>query len=85
MKKMSLGSWAVVVILLGLLALAGITAFREWTLDQSIRIPPYGYAAIVLGLFISIGVGSGLMALIFYSSRYGYDEPPRLRDGDDPH
>jgi hypothetical protein len=85
MKKMGMGSWIVVGALSGLLVLTGITAFKEWTLDQSITIPSYGYAAIILGILISVAVGVGLMALIFYSSRYGYDEPPqRLRDGDDP-
>jgi hypothetical protein len=84
-KKMGVGSWIVVGTLLGLLVLASIVAFNEWNLDQSITIPSYGYAAITLGIFISVAVGVGLMTLVFYSSRYGYDEPPRrLGDGDDP-
>jgi hypothetical protein len=33
---------------------------------------------MVLGVLVSLGVGFGLMALIFYSSRKGYDEPPVL-------
>ena len=32
--------------------------------------------ALAFGAFLSILVGGGLMALIFYSSRKGYDEPP---------
>jgi hypothetical protein len=40
---------------------------------------------MALGVIISLAVGFGLMALIFYSSRKGYDEPPVLiapdRDG----
>jgi hypothetical protein len=33
---------------------------------------------MVFGVIISLAVGFGLMALIFYSSRKGYDEPPVL-------
>jgi hypothetical protein len=73
--KMGYGSWAVVVALIAILILAGVAAFREWNLDQSIEIPAYGYVAIILGLLFSLLVGVGLMALMFFSSRYGYDEP----------
>ena len=38
-------------------------------------MPTAGYVAMMLGVVFSIVVGCGLMALIFYSSRYGYDEP----------
>ncbi|UTD29778.1 hypothetical protein [Bradyrhizobium sp. WD16] len=43
-------------------------------------LPAEGYTALALGAGFSIMVGFALMALVFYSSRYGYDEPPRLRD-----
>jgi hypothetical protein len=33
---------------------------------------------MALGVIVSLAVGFGLMALIFYSSRKGYDEPPVL-------
>jgi hypothetical protein len=33
---------------------------------------------MALGVIFSMVVGVGLMALIFYSSRKGYDEPPVL-------
>jgi hypothetical protein len=33
---------------------------------------------MALGVLLSLGVGFGLMALLFYSSRKGYDEPPVL-------
>jgi hypothetical protein len=34
----------------------------------------HGWVALGLGVFFSIVIGCGLMALMFYSSRYGYDE-----------
>jgi hypothetical protein len=33
---------------------------------------------MALGVIFSLAVGFGLMALLFYSSRRGYDEPPVL-------
>ena len=33
-----------------------------------------GYAAMTLGIIFTLLVGCGLMALMFYSSRRGYDE-----------
>ena len=30
---------------------------------------------MILGVVLSLVVGCGLMALVFYSSRHGYDEP----------
>ena len=41
-------------------------------------MPPIGYAAMAAGILFSLLVGVGLMALVFYSSRAGYDEPARL-------
>jgi len=37
-------------------------------------IPLYGWFAIAGGVVVSLAVGGGLMALVFYSSRRGYDE-----------
>ena len=38
----------------------------------------HGYAAMILGIVFSLLVGCGLMGLLFYSSRHGYDEPSDL-------
>jgi hypothetical protein len=37
----------------------------------------------MLGILFSLIVSVGLIALIFYSSRYGYDEPPNILSDDD--
>jgi hypothetical protein len=41
-------------------------------------MPTSGYIFMALGVVLSLLVGFGLMGLIFYSSRRGYDE-----DGND--
>ena len=38
-------------------------------------MPAIGYVAMGFGIVFSLLVGCGLMALVFYSSRHGYDEP----------
>ena len=37
-------------------------------------MPAVGYLAMALGVVFSLIVGCGLMALLFYSSRHGYDD-----------
>ena len=40
----------------------------------------HGIAALILGTLFSLGLGIGLMALVFYSSRHGYDEPGQRKE-----
>lgn len=42
--------------------------------NAAIDIPFYGYLALAGGVVVSLAVGGGLMALVFYSSRHGYDD-----------
>ena len=64
------------VPLFALLAVSLWFAATAWShFDSSeIEIPFYGYMAIAGGVAMSLLVGGGLMALIFYSSRHGYDD-----------
>jgi hypothetical protein len=63
--------------MLALLAGAGIVAYEGWTVHGDVDMPTSGYVAMWLGVLFSVLVGAGLMGLIFYSSRKGYDEPHR--------
>jgi len=82
--RLGLGSWTILVVLFLLLAGTFAIVYFGWTLANGTDVPVSGYVAMVFGVFASLGVGFGLMALIFYSSRKGYDEPPVLisPDGD---
>jgi hypothetical protein len=76
--RMGLGSWIILILLLSLLVATGVVIYLGWILANGTDVPTSGYAAMVFGVIISLAVGFGLMALLFYSSRKGYDEPPVL-------
>jgi hypothetical protein len=56
--------------------LAGLS---RWTAASDVEISTHGYIAMGLGVFFSLLVGCGLMALVFYSSRRGYDDLPQAK------
>jgi hypothetical protein len=72
-----LGTWITIAIMLALLAATAYVAYRGWT-STDVAIPTTGYVAMWLGIIFSLAVGIGLMTLVFYSNRKGYDEPPEL-------
>jgi hypothetical protein len=83
MRSMGGGSWAILATLLILLVGAIVLSYQGWTSAAGTDVPASGYVALVLGVIASLAVGFGLMALVFYSSRAGYDEPARLVQKDD--
>jgi hypothetical protein len=82
--RLDVGSWTILIVLLLLLAGTFVIVYFGWKLANGTDVPASGYVAMVFGVLISLAVGFGLMALIFYSSRKGYDEPAVLilSDGD---
>jgi hypothetical protein len=78
---MKTGSWIVVGLLLALLAATIWFGYEGLVTDPDVHVSEHGYIAMALGIFFSLVIGIGLMGLVFYSSRAGYDEPPhRLED-----
>ena len=72
------GTWGMVGIgvpLLVILAAAVWFAIHAWASVGGAPMPTAGYVAMTLGIVFSVVIGCGLMALLFYSSRHGYDEP----------
>ena len=55
----------------GMLAMVMFGVLTNW--DAS-YMSVHGWIALGLGTFLSLAVGGGLMALVFYSARKGYDD-----------
>ena len=75
----------VFAVIASLLALLGVTlwfAYTAWTSLEGPPMPAIGYLALGGGVVMSLLVGCGLMALVFYSSRHGYDDIDRSRPSD---
>jgi hypothetical protein len=68
-----MGRALVFISLIGLLAGALVLAYVTWTSVEA-TIPPAVYVIMALGVVVTLGVGAGLMGLVFYSSRRGYDD-----------
>jgi hypothetical protein len=69
-----------VVVLLGLLAASVTLALWIWRELGNVAIGTHGLIAIGLGAVLTFGLGAGLMALMFFSARRGYDEQARESD-----
>lgn len=61
-------------VLLGLLALASVLGYWFWTELDDVEISFHGWIALTLGAVLTVLVGAGLMALVFFSHRRGYDD-----------
>ncbi|HUC69152.1 MAG TPA: hypothetical protein VMA53_27295 [Stellaceae bacterium] len=66
-----------------ILALVAIGVYTWRSLGPT-EMDSNGYVALILGVLGTVGLGVGLMALLFFSHRYGYDDeaggraaPPR--------
>jgi hypothetical protein len=79
MKRSDIGTIALIVFLGIMLLGVGYFAYEGLTVGEG-PVPSDFYIAMTLGVVFSLVVGVGLMALVFYSSRKGYDEPPSFRE-----
>ncbi|UGA42502.1 hypothetical protein HU230_0030040 [Bradyrhizobium quebecense] len=69
---------AISIGLLVLLAAVGAYAF-EGLMVLDAPVPTYGIVMLTIGITLLVAVGVGLMGLLFYSSRRGYDAPPHIK------
>jgi hypothetical protein len=72
-----------IIVLLGLLAASAAVAFWVWQEIGEVEIGAHGLIAIGLGAGLTFLLGAGLMALMFFSARRGYDD--RAHEADDTH
>jgi hypothetical protein len=65
---------AVIAGVVGLVALLAALIVPMWWLTADIGLSATAYGAIILMVIFCFLVGGGLMFLIFYSARKGYDD-----------
>ncbi len=86
---MNLKSVFLIVVLVAILGAALAFSWHVWTTvgaDQSqggMAMNGNGVAALIIGAVATLLVGGGLMALVFYSSRRGYDDAADLKHLDE--
>ena len=59
---------------IALVLLVGAVVATFWTSIGDTNISPAGWIAMGFGVIVTVALGIGLMALVFISSRRGYDE-----------
>jgi hypothetical protein len=66
--------YALIAATVALVVLIAAAIVPMWVMTAGISLPPAAIGAIVLMVIGSFAVGGGLMFLIFYSARKGYDD-----------
>ncbi|SRR6266446_1815884 len=69
---LGVGGWIAVVALVGVLGASVWFAFYGWNLTDA-KVSTSGMISLALGVVISMVLGGGLMALVFWSNKKGYD------------
>ena len=72
-----MSKWLVTAMLLGLVIATIWVSYDLWIMVVA-TVPAFVWLLLAIGGILSIVLGGGLMALVFYSNRMGYDEPPIL-------
>ena len=70
-------SWAAVVIAVAVVLVFGAVIAVLWTNLGESEISGAGWLAMALGVTVTLALGVGLMGLVFFSNRRGYDEVGR--------
>ena len=73
-------SWVAAAIAGAVVLVIGVFIAVQWIGIGDSEISGAGWLAMGLGVIITLALGIGLMALVFISSRRGYDEIGR-KDG----
>jgi nitrate reductase gamma subunit len=75
----------IVAAVLGLSAMG--VAWQAWQATIEVQMTTTGIVAMILGGLATVALGAGLIALLFFSNRKGFDDragaPPTLKRPDD--
>ena len=68
-------TWIAVAAAVAVVILLIVVITQLWTGLGDSGMSAGGWVALVLGVLATLALGIGLMALVFISSRRGYDDP----------
>jgi hypothetical protein len=72
-----------IVTLVVCVGLGTVGIYYATTINSDVPLSDSGSFALIIGVTFTLILGVGLMALIFFSSRNGFDEPPDVQsDGE---
>jgi hypothetical protein len=72
-NRLGPAGWFAILVLAGFLLWSIWYAVKAWNALGGIEISSTGWIIIAIGILATVGLGAGLMALIFYSSRKNFD------------
>jgi hypothetical protein len=71
--RLSAAGWIALAVLVGFLLVSLWYAVKVWTSMAGVHMSGWGWMFLILGIVVTVGLGAGLMALVFYSSRHDMD------------
>lgn len=71
--KLTAAGWITLAVLLGLFGVSLWYAVKVWGAMSGVAMSGWGWTFLILGVVVTIGLGAGLMALVFYSARHDMD------------
>jgi hypothetical protein len=72
-SPLSAAGWIALVVLGAFFFVSLWYALRVWTSMAGVHMSGTGWFFLVLGVIVTIALGAGLMALVFYSARHNMD------------
>jgi hypothetical protein len=71
--SLSAAGWFALVVLAAFFVISLWYAVKVWTAMAGVHMSGFGWFFLVLGVVVTIALGAGLMALVFYSARHDMD------------
>ena len=76
--------WTIAAVAVAAVGAVAIAVLRLWNALGASEITPLGWLAMGFGVVVASALGIGLMALMFFSSRRGFDDVERDGRGAPP-
>jgi len=71
--RLSAAGWVALAVLAAFFFVSLWYAVKVWTSMAGVHMSGWGWLFLVLGIVVTVALGAGLMALVFYSSRHDMD------------